>query len=125
MTQGKVKFDMFTQDAANAGREQMEVLMKSGNIFVKGTEGVMKSWMNWAQKSTEKNAQALKAMMGCKTLNELTEAQSRFAQQNFDEWMNGTTRISEQCVKVLTDALEPINDQFGKVVKKAGEAVSV
>ena len=124
MPQSKVKFDVFAQEASNASREQMEILMKSGNIFFKGAEGVMQTWMSLAQKSAEKNSQALKSMMACKTLNELTEAQSKFAQQNFDEWMNSSAKISEQCVKVLTEALEPINDQFGKVVRKASEAAA-
>jgi phasin family protein len=77
-----------------------------------------------AQKSAEQNSKAVKTLMGCKTLNEFTEAQNRIAQQSFDEWVNGTSKLSEQCVKILTDALEPINGQLGKAIKKASEAVS-
>ena len=124
MTQSKVKFDKITQDATNTSRENIDVIMKSGNIFFKGYEGVVQTWVTIAQKSAEQNSQAVKTLMGCKTLNELTEAQNRIAQQNFDEWVNGTSKLSEQCVKVLTDALEPINDQLGKAIKKASEAVS-
>jgi phasin family protein len=120
MNQGKVKFDKIAQEASKASKENMDVLMKSGNIFFKGYEDVMKTWMSWAQSSAEKNSQAVKTLMSCKTLNELTEAHNKLAQQNFDDWMNGTTKISEQCVKLLTEAMEPINDQFGKAMKSAG-----
>lgn len=113
------QFEKFTQDAANAGQEQIEALVKSGTIFAKGMEDILKTCMNIAQSSTEKTQEAAKTIMACKTLNEFTEAQSKLAQDSFDDFMATATKLSELSIKVATDSLEPINDQVGKTMKKA------
>ncbi len=124
MTQKKNQFDRMAQEAGAAQKEQMDALMKSGNIAIKGFEDIFKTCLQMFQTSTEKNAQGFKAVMGCKTLNEFTETQNRLAQQNFDDFMMTTTRLSELAVKMATDAFEPINDQFSRSMKKATEAVA-
>lgn len=118
------KFDKLAQEAQDNGKESMEAFAQSGSLFAKGFEDIMKTYISWAQESAEKNSQAFKALMGCKTLNDLTEAQSQLARENFDDFLNGVTRLSEMSVKVTTDAFEPINDQLSKTIRKASEAAA-
>lgn len=115
------QYDKMAQDAASFGQEQVEALVKSGTIFAKGMEGVMKTCMEMAQSSAEKAQGAAKTMMTCKTINEVTEAQSKFAQASFDDFMNTLTKLSEMTVKLATESFEPINDQMGKAMKKASQ----
>lgn len=115
------QYDKITQDAAAFGQEQVEAFVKSSTIFAKGMEGVMKACMELAQSSAEKAQGAAKTMMTCKTINEITEAQSKFAQSSFDDFMNSMTKLSEMSVKLATESMEPINDQMGKVMKKAAQ----
>ena len=124
MTQGKSQFDKLTQDAGKAGKEQMDACMKAGNVFIKGFEDIAKTYMGWAQESAEKNSQALKTLMSCKTINEYAETHNKWAQQNFDDFMSGATKLTELSVKLASDTFEPINDQFSKSIKKATEAVA-
>jgi phasin family protein len=121
---GKHQFEQLAQDASSAGREQMEAFVQSGNVFARGFEDLFKTYISWAQESAEKNSQAIKELMSCKTLNEFTETQSRVARENFDGFMDGVTKISELGVKVSTEAFEPINDQFSKSIKRAGESAA-
>lgn len=113
------QFEKFTQDAASMGQEQVEALVKSGTILAKGMEDILKTCMTIAQSTTEKSQEAAKTMMACKTLNEFTEAQSKLAQDSFEDFMATATKLSELSIKVATDSLEPINDQVGKAMKKA------
>lgn len=113
------QFEKFTQDAANIGQEQVEALVKSGTIFAKGMEDIVKTCMSIAQTQAEKGQEAAKTIMACKTLNEFTEAQSKLAQDSFDDFMTGATKLSELSIRVATESLEPINDQVGKAMKKA------
>lgn len=115
------QYDKMTQDAAAFGQEQVDAFVKSGTIFAKGMEGVMKTCMELAQTSAEKAQGAAKTMMTCKTINEITEAQSKFAQSSFDDFMNSMTKLSEMTVKLATESMEPINDQMGKAMKKAAQ----
>lgn len=124
MTQGKSQFDKLAKDANDAGREGFEAFIKSGTIFARGLEDIIRTSMALAQDSAEKQTQFLKEAMSSKTLNEWTEAQNKIAQANFDDFMAGATKISELSVKVLSEASEPINEQLSKGIKKATESLA-
>lgn len=124
MTQGKTQYDKVAQQTTKAGQEQFEAVVQSTNVAMKGLEDIYKTYFSLIQSSAEKNSKAVKTLLGCKTLNELTEAQNKLLQQNFDDLMSGATQISEISVKVCTDCLEPVNQQLTKNIKKATESVA-
>ncbi len=123
-TMTKANFEKLTADTATLGKEQMDAFMKSGNLFLKGSEDILKTYMTLAQDSAEKSAAAVKTLLGCKTLNELTEAQNKLAQDSLDGFITSATKLSELSVKVATDSFEPLNAQLSKTIKKATEAVA-
>ena len=124
MTQGKTQFDKLAKEAANESQKHAEAVAKAGNILFKGAEDYLKTYVTFAQKSAEKSQEAVKAILGCKTLNEFTETQNKLAQEGFDDFMSGFTKLSEISVKVATDAFEPINDQLSKSIKKATDTLA-
>lgn len=124
MFQGNKQFDKISQDAAVMGQAQMDALVKSTTIFTKGMEDIMKTCLEICQEAGEKSQTVAKTIMSCKTINEFADVQTKLAQASFDEFMTNATKISEKSVKVCTDALEPINDQMGKAMKKASEAMA-
>ena len=119
MFKGNNQFDKITQDAAAAGQAQVDALVKSTTIFTKGMEDIFKTCMEIAQEAGEKSQTVAKTIMSCKTINEFTDLQTKLAQASFDEFMTNATKISEKSVKLCTDAMEPINDQVGKAMRKA------
>ena len=124
MTTAKTQMEKMMQDAGSVNKEGWDTFMKAGNRFMKGMEEIMQLSMTQAQKTAEKNSKTMKELMACKTVNEFTEAQTKAAQDNFDEFMKSMTKISELSVKVASDCLEPVNDQFSKTVKKATQAAN-
>ena len=124
MTEGKNRFDKLSQDAARTGREQVEAWVESGSVFVRGAEEFVKTYTALAQESAERNAQGFKTLLSSKTLNEYTEAQNSLAQQNFDDFMEGFTKLSELGVRLATEAFEPLNDQFSKSLRKATDSLA-
>lgn len=121
MSQQNFQFDQLAQEAANAGRENMEAFIKSGTIFARGFEDLMKAAASMTQGAAEKQAQFAKEMMSSKTLNEFAEAQNKISQANFDEFMAGATKLSEMSVKLLNEGTAPINAQVTKTMQKAGK----
>lgn len=119
MLKGNKQAEKIAQDAAAMGQDQMDAVMKASTIFAKGMEDILKTCMEIAAEAGEKSQAVAKTVMSCKTLNEFTEVQTKLAQSSFDEFMTNATRISEKGVKLCTDAMEPINDQMGKAIKKA------
>lgn len=124
MTTSKNQYDKMSSDAANAGRQGMDSIMKCSSTLLKGSEQIFKEMAALAQQSAERSSEAVKTLMACKTLNELTEAQNRIAQQNFEDMMSSLTRLSELSIKLSTEAFEPINDQFTQSMKKASESMA-
>lgn len=124
MTKNKEQIEKMSNEAAAFGKESMDAWMKSGNVFMKGYEDMMKTCMSLAQKSAEKNGEAFKTLLACKTVSEYAEVQNRLAQQGFDDFMTGATKISELGIKLASEGFAPINDQVTKTMKKAGDAVA-
>ena len=62
-----------------------------------------------------------KSLMSCKTLNELTETQTRLAQDSFDNFISNAAKLSEMSVKLATEAFEPINSQMSKTMSKSAK----
>lgn len=121
MFQGNKQVEQIAQDVAAASQAQMDAVMKSLTIFAKGMEDIQKTCLEIAQAAGEKSQSAAKTVMSCKTLNEFTDVQTKLAQSSFDEFMTNATRLSEKAVKLCTDAMEPINDQMGKTIKRASK----
>lgn len=124
MTKGKTHTDKAAQDAASFGRENTEVMLKFGQTFAKGFEEIMRESAAIAQTSAEKQAHFIKQALSTKTLNEWAEVQNKMAQANFDDFMEGATKISELSVKLFTESFEPFNSQMNEIMKKAGSGMS-
>ncbi len=124
MTKSKEKFEKFTHEAASNGKEQFEALVESGNIFAEGFKNIINAYVSMAQSTAEKNNQAFRSLLACKTLSELTETQNKVAQESFDDFMSGFTQLSELSVKVATETFGPIGDQFSSTIKKASDVMA-
>jgi len=124
MTKQPFQFDQMAQDAANQSREGMEAFVKSGTIFAKGFEEIIKTAASMSQNVAEKQAEFARQLMSSKTLNEYAEAQNKIAQASFDQFMSGATQISEMSVKVLNEASEPLNAQMTKAMAKSNKQMA-
>jgi phasin family protein len=120
----KDQFSKLSSEAANVGKEGLEALVKSSSIMFGGYEQMFKTCLGLAQKSAEKNAEAFKTLMTCKSLNELAEAQNKLAQQNFDDFISGATQLSELSVKLAADSFAPINEQVTKTIQKTNDSLA-
>ncbi|MAE51648.1 MAG: hypothetical protein CMH27_07540 [Micavibrio sp.] len=124
MTQGKTQFDKLAKDATDMNREHVEACVKSSTIFAKGCEDMMKTMMSIAQSAAERQGKFFKEAMSAKTLNEWTEVQNKIAQTNFDDFMSSATKLTEMSVKVLNEAVEPINAQVTKGIQQASKSMA-
>jgi len=109
-------------EAANWGKDHFDAMMKSGSIWAKGCEEMMKTCMSMAQTSMEKSQDVGKELMACKTLNELAETNNKLAQKSFDDLITTTTKLSEMAMKVANEASEPLNKMMNQAMEKASKA---
>lgn len=124
MTQSKSQIDKMAQESANFGKETLEAMIQSATLFAKGFEEISRTAIALAQESAEKQAKFLNQALSSKTLNELAEAQNKIAQANLDDLMSNATKLSELSIKIMTESSEPLNEQMGKSIRKASEAMA-
>lgn len=123
-TTTKPNFEKLASEANATSKEHVDAFVKSGTLLAKGTEDLLKTYVGLAQASAEKSTEAVKALMACKTLNEFTETQTKLAQDSFENYISGVTKLSELTVKLASSTFEPINTQLSKTMKKATDAVA-
>jgi len=111
-------------DIADASREGVEAFVKSGTIFAKGFEEIIKTAASLTQTAADQQAEYARQIMGAKSLNEFTETQNKIAQANFDSFMDSATKLSEMGVKTLNEASAPLNAQAEKAMQKANKAMA-
>lgn len=121
MSATKPNFDKFTAEAAKNHRELHDTGMQVANLALRGFEELTKTSVTLAQESAAKGTEAVKALMACKTINELTAEQTRFAQETLETAINTVTKLSEMSVKMATEMFEPLNAQMTKSMSRASE----
>lgn len=124
MTANKAQMDKLAKEAQDLSRDNIEAFVKSGSIWAKGYEDIVRETISFAQKTAEKQSAYMKEAMSCKTINEFADVQNKIAKANFEEFVAGATKISEMGAKVLSESAQPLNDQASKAIKKANEAMA-
>jgi phasin family protein len=124
MNKSQSQFDNLTKDQGAWVKDTMEAMMKSGKVTAERMQEMMNFCTQMAQESSEKQAQMMKSMMQCKTMSDWTEFQSKCAQNSFEDMMQAMTKFTEMTIKVTSEAMEPINDQMTKAMKKASDTMA-
>lgn len=96
-------------EAAALGKSNVEAVMQAGSIFFHGFEELTRSFVGMTQAHVETGMSAAKAMIGAKTLTELTDLQNSFTKTAFDSAVSEATHISELAIKIANEAIEPIS----------------
>ena len=106
-------------DFSKLGQETLGVYLKAGGIFAKGAEDIGQAYFNYAKATAENSAEAAKAVLAAKTLNEVVDVQNGLAKETFDNFIVEGTKISELSLKVAHETFEPIKEQVQSSVEKA------
>lgn len=117
-------FDKIAQDATATAQEQFDAFSQAASLYAKGMEQWLKACMELTQETTDELAENAKALLACKTINEYADAQNKFAQSSFEKIMGNATKLSELGIRIANDTMQPLNDQAGKVIKKASDAAA-
>ena len=100
------------------GQENVDAIVKSSEIAAKAAEGIGSEISAYSKKSFEDDVAAAQDFAAAKTVTELFERQTAFAQTAFEGWMSQTAKLNEIYVAAAKDITAPI----GARVTKASEA---
>lgn len=101
------------------GQENLDAMVKSSEIAAKAAEGIGTEISAFSKKSFEDGVAAAQDLAAAKTMTELFEKQTAFAQSAFEGWMHQATKMNEICVSAAKEITAPL----GARVNAASDAV--
>jgi phasin family protein len=112
-------------DIASASKDNMDALIAAGDIWFKGYEKIGKACFAYAQETAELGAEAAKAVMAAKTVQDVIDLQTEFAKQRLDSLTTEGAKLSEMSVKTVNEAMAPIQKRFDENVSKFMKTAAV
>lgn len=111
-------------DFASLGQDNLDAVVKSGDVVAKGFETLSKGMMDFARVSFEGNVEATNAILGAKTLSDLVDLQTKYTRRNLDQFLAESTKLTELTVKVANEAFAPIKARVDVAVEKMVKPVA-
>ncbi|MEQ9811275.1 MAG: TIGR01841 family phasin [Azospirillaceae bacterium] len=129
MTMGKDQFEQATgqfftafDEAQTRMREGMDAMVSAGQAWNKGVEEIAQSIYATQQAMLEDSLEAMKALLGAKTISDVVDLQSSYTRQTLDGVVSESMKLSELAMKVANDATQPISSQVNKAMEGAAKA---
>jgi phasin family protein len=119
MTEQFEKFSKGFEGLSSFGQENVDAIVKSSEIAAKAAEGIGSEISAFSKKAFEDGVAAAQDFASAKTVTELFEKQTAFAQSAFEGWVHQATKMNEIYVAAAKDITAPI----GERVSKASTAV--
>lgn len=111
LNEGMEKMTKGFEGAAAFGQDNMEAFVKSGEIAAKAAEGIGSEISAFTKKSFEDTIAATQDFASAKTVTELFEKQTAFAQSAFDTFVKQSTKMTEIMTSAAKDISAPISER--------------
>jgi phasin family protein len=105
--------------AAAFGQENVDAIVKSSEIATKAAEGIGSELSAYSKKAFEDSVAAAQDLAGSKTVTELFEKQTAFAQNAFEGWMHQATKMNEICSAAAKDISAPLSARVSAATEAA------
>jgi phasin family protein len=119
MTEQFEKLSKGFEGLTSFGQENVDAMVKSSEIAAKAAEGIGSEISAYSKKAFEDGVAAAQELAGAKTMTELFEKQTAFAQSAFEGFFSQATKMNE----IVTAAAKDIGAPLGARVTKATEAM--
>jgi phasin family protein len=101
------------------GQDNVDALVKSSEIAAKAAEGIGSELSAYSKKAFEDGVAAAQDLASAKTLTELFEKQTSYAQSAFEGFVSQTTKMNE----IYVAAAKDISGPLGARVTAATDAI--
>lgn len=91
------------------GQGNVEALVKSSEVAVKAVEGLNSEVSAFSKKSFDESVAAAKDLASAKTVAEMMEKQTAFAQASMEQFVAQSTKMNELFAAVVKDVTAPWN----------------
>jgi phasin family protein len=118
MTEQFEKFSKGFEGMTAFSQENVDAMVKSSEIAAKAAEGIGSEVSAYSKKAFEDSVAAAQDLAAAKTMTELFEKQTAFAQAAFEGYVAQTTKMNEILVAATKDITAPIGARFTAATEK-------
>jgi phasin family protein len=112
MTENFEKLSKGFEGIASFQQDNVEAVVKSSEIAAKAFEGIGSEISAFSKKSLEDGVAAAQDFASAKTMTELFEKQTAFAQSAFEGWLHQATKMNEIIAAATKDISAPIGQRM-------------
>jgi phasin family protein len=113
------KFSQRLQGLSSFGQHNLEAIARSSEITAKALESIGSEVAHYTKRSYEDRIAAAQEIAAARSLAELVEKQTSFAQHAFEGWAQQAVRISA----IYTEAAKDIAAPLGERISSATEEI--
>lgn len=103
--------------------QSVSAMVEATAAMSKGCEEFSRKLGTLVQESMSRAMNASKTMMAAKSIKEIGELQTEFAKSFFDQWLEGTGKLSEISARVTQQAMSPVAKHANDAVSKVAQRV--
>jgi phasin family protein len=100
------------EEMTTFGQENVDAVVKSSEIAAKAAEGIGNEISAYSKKAFEDGVTAAQELASAKTMTELFEKQTAYAQSTFEGFINQATKMNEIYVAAAKDITAPLGARF-------------
>ena len=104
------------RQAAAASTAGAEAAMRTGSSLAEGMQDITRAWAHYAEEVMRQTSDASRALIGCHSLTEMFEIQSRLLRGNMQAFLDQSSEIAEIAGRMATRPFQAL--------KQVGEAQS-
>lgn len=116
------KFSQRLQDLSSFNQQNLEALAKSSEIAAKALGSIGSEVAAYTRKSYEDRVAAAQDISSAKTVAELIEKQTSFAQHAFEGWAQQAARMSEIYTAAAKDIVAPLGERVSAATEELKSA---
>jgi len=105
-------------DAAAFGKSNIDALVLAGTSFYRGWEEMARSVVGLTQNQVEAGVSAAKALLGAKTLGDVTQLQNAYTRTAFDNAVTEASRLSEIAIRIANETVEPLSVRMTAAIEQ-------
>lgn len=118
-TESFERFSKGLEGLTSFSQDNVEAVVKSSEIAAKAFEGIGSEISAYSRKSFEDGVAAAQDFASARTVTELFEKQTAYAQTAFEGWISQTSKMNE----ILAAAAKDISTPIGQRLSAASDAV--
>lgn len=100
------------RESAQAVTEDLRAVTASSSVSARGLAEAGSAWSEWLSEAARINAEATRRLLGCRTLQQLAEAQRDYGSSVMRNWMATSARVLNVSQQAARQAAKPLDGRL-------------